>query len=145
MASYGDNPASYEDIMAWATDPGQVEGWLSRNQYAKSIMGFGTGDWDVDAGKFLGRGSYNVNKLRHSVGYRSDMGYGMKQLGPAGQQAVARAIETTLTNLYSSRNAEKKSEMLLGKIQAKSDMMEQLVETRRAKREEELSHTRGLY
>ena len=144
MAMYGENPSSYEDIMAWATDPGQVEGWLSRNKYAKSIMGFGLGDWDVDACKFSSTGR-NLKRLRHSVGYRSDMGYGVGRLSPEQQGAVAEAIETTLTNLYSSRDAGKKSETLLGKIQAKSDMMEQLIETRRAKREEELSHNRGLY
>tara|TARA_R100000458_G_C8264511_1_gene239691 strand:+ start:1311 stop:1745 length:435 start_codon:yes stop_codon:yes gene_type:complete len=144
MASYGDNPTSYEDIMAWATNPGQVEGWLSRNKYAKKVMGFGAHDWDADAGRFSSTGR-NLKKLRRSFGYREAMGYGAGALTPEQQGAVADAIETTLTNLYSSRDAEKKSEMLLGKIQAKSDMMEQLIETRRAKREEELAHTRGLY
>ena len=135
---------SYEDIMAWAGDATKVEHWLSRNKYARAAMGFGMGDWDVDAGKFSST-SRNLKKFRWAFGFRTAASDVFKGLTPEQQGSIADAVETTLTNMHARRDAEKKSEMLLGNIQAKSDMMEQLIETRRVKRDAEIAQTRGLY
>lgn len=137
--------ASYEDMMSWAQDAGQVEKWLGgKNRFAKKGMGFGLADWDVDAGKF-NVGSRRLDRMHHSFGRNTARGRGFSALDDAQMTAIADTVESSLSKLYSSRDAEKKSEMLLGKIQAKSDMMEQLIETRRVKREAEIAQTRGLY
>lgn len=135
----------YEMLMSKAGESDWAEEVLGGKR-ARQYLGFTEESWDPKKGVFAGTGRQASGKAKkHFFSYNTPEGEAWRSASAEQQAAIADAIETTLTNLYASRDAEQKSDLLLGKIQAKSNVMEQLVETRRVKREEELAHTRGLY
>lgn len=137
----------FGDFMTRAADASWVEQSFARNSRFRKGMGFGLKDWDAKAGRFKRGGAYRTDQ---EFGFMGDYRYDDKAKAFRGLTAeqkneFASMVESTMTKVMQDRASSDKAAGLLDKIQAKSSVMEDLIQNRRTARETELKQTRGLY
>lgn len=135
----------FGEFMTQAADASWVEASLGQTRFKKG-MGFGLKDWDAKAGRFKRKGAYNTEQFGFMGDHRySGRAKAFQGLTSDQRNEFASMVESTMTKVMQGRASSDKSAGLLDKIQAKSSVMEDLIQNRKTARETELKQTRGLY
>ena len=110
--------------------------------YNKNSFDQKTGAWTL--GSMSSQGVRGGFQQRYGAGWHNADATS-KSVAASQLAEISKVIQNTLGQANVDAGAEKKATSLLGKIEAKSSFMEDLITKRRQVREEEVKQTRGLY